>query len=45
MYVKFAATEGAQAAHKLLSGRYYQGNQILVDFQFVAPYDKHFGLA
>jgi hypothetical protein len=44
VYVKFVAAESAQAAHKLLNGRYYQGNQILVDYQFVAPYDRHFGL-
>ncbi|KIY92434.1 hypothetical protein MNEG_15529 [Monoraphidium neglectum] len=45
VYLKFSAPEGAQAAHKLLNGRYYQGNQILVEFQFVAPYNAHFGLA
>lgn len=45
MYVKFTAAEGSQAAHKLLNGRYYQGNQILVEYQFVQPYNSHFGLA
>jgi hypothetical protein len=36
--------EGAQAAHRLLNGRFYQGNQIIAEFQFTAPYDAHFGM-
>lgn len=45
MYVKFVAVEGAQTAHKLLNGRYYQGNQIICEYQFAQPYNAHFGLA
>ncbi|KAI8476998.1 MAG: splicing factor, CC1-like protein [Monoraphidium minutum] len=45
VYAKFAGVEGAQAAHKLLNGRFYQGNQIMVEFQFAQPYNAHFGLA
>ena len=43
--MKFAGPEGAAAAHKLMNNRYYQGNQILADYQFVQPYNAHFGLA
>lgn len=45
VYLKFAAMEGATACHKLLNGRFYQGNQIVVEYQFVQPYNAHFGLA
>ena len=44
VYIKFVEVDGAYKAHALLNGRYYQGNQILADYQFVQPYNAHFGL-
>jgi len=44
VYLKFAAAESAQAAHKVLHGRFYMGNQILADYQFVQIYNTYFQL-
>lgn len=44
VYVKFADQHGASAAHKALNGRFYSGKQILVDYQFLGPYNSHFAL-
>eukprot|EP00879_Flechtneria_rotunda_P013674 GHRR01014284.1.p1 GENE.GHRR01014284.1~~GHRR01014284.1.p1 ORF type:complete len:341 (+),score=135.00 GHRR01014284.1:1149-2171(+) len=44
VYLKFATTEAAQAAHKVLHGRYYNGRMIQAAYQFVQTYNQHFGL-
>lgn len=42
VYLKFTASEAAQAAAKALHGRFYSGHQIVAAFQFVQPYNNHF---
>lgn len=44
MYLKFSNAEGAQAAHRVLHGRFYMGRQILAEYQFLQPYNQHFQL-
>jgi hypothetical protein len=44
VYLKFAAVESAQAAHKVLHGRFYMGNQIIAEYQFVQIYNTYFQL-
>jgi RNA-binding protein 39 len=44
VYLKFSNPEGAQAAHRVLHGRFYMGRQILAEYQFLQPYNQHFQL-
>lgn len=38
VYVRFGSVEAAVAAKTALHGRWYSGNQIVADYQFVQPY-------
>jgi RNA-binding protein 39 len=42
VYLKFATSEAAQAAQRTLHGRFYSGNQIVAEFQFLQIYNQHF---
>mmetsp|Transcript_26889 Transcript_26889/g.58686 ORF Transcript_26889/g.58686 Transcript_26889/m.58686 type:complete len:583 (+) Transcript_26889:130-1878(+) len=44
VYLKFAAQQAAEAAHRALNLRWYSGKQILCEYQFVAVYNSYFGL-
>ena len=44
MYAKLGSAEAAAAAHRSLHGRFYAHRQVVAEYQFVAPYDRHFGL-
>lgn len=44
VYLKFDSTAAAQAACKVLHGRFYNGHMIQAAFQFVQMYDQHFKL-
>jgi len=44
VYLKFGSVEGAKNAYDSLSGRYFSGRRIAVEYQFKAVYDDHFGL-
>uniref|UniRef100_A0A7S0RKZ5 RRM domain-containing protein n=1 Tax=Chlamydomonas leiostraca TaxID=1034604 RepID=A0A7S0RKZ5_9CHLO len=44
VYLKFTTQQAAEAASRALHGRFYSGNQIVVSFQFVHEYNRHFGL-
>lgn len=44
VYLKFVAPAGAAAAQAALNGRWFAGKRIAADFQFLQPYNQHFGL-
>jgi hypothetical protein len=44
VYLKFGTAEAAAAAHRALMGRWFAGRQIVAEYQFVAPYQQHFGI-
>jgi len=44
VYLKYDSVEGAQAASKVLHGRFYNGNMIQVAYQFVQTFNQHFNL-
>ncbi|EFJ45773.1 hypothetical protein VOLCADRAFT_105799 [Volvox carteri f. nagariensis] len=44
VYLRFATTQSAEAAHRALHGRWYSGRQILAEYQFMPLYNSHFKL-
>jgi hypothetical protein len=44
VYLRFAATQSAEAAYRALHGRWYGGRQILAEYQFLQVYNSHFKL-
>lgn len=42
VYLKFVDVEGAVTAQRALHGRWFAGNQVVAEFQFVAPYNDYF---
>ena len=43
VYVRMSDVEGAQRARTALHGRWFAGRQVVVEFQFEAPYSSRFG--
>ena len=44
VYIKFDSPTAAQAAAKVLHGRFYNGHMIQAEFQFLQTYNQYFGL-
>lgn len=44
VYLKFDSPTAAQAAAKVLHGRFYNGNLIVAEYQFLQTYNQFFGL-
>jgi RNA-binding protein 39 len=42
VYLKFQTVEGAAAAQKALHGRWFASRQLVVNFEFAAPFSAHF---
>jgi RNA-binding protein 39 len=44
VYLKFGSAEAAQAACRVLHGRFYNGHMIQAAYQFVQTYNQHFNV-